>query len=83
MMFQEHYLRFSLEHYVHFILVSPVSTHSLWFHLVSVPLYVCRIQQLEGEVSTHQQRVAQLQVEKEKALADLIAIRKLNRSMEK
>ena len=42
-----------------------------------------RIQQLEGEMSIHQQRVAQLQVEKEKALTDLIAIRKINRSMEK
>ena len=38
---------------------------------------------LEGEVSGARERAAQLQVEKEKALADLKNIRKINRTMEK
>ncbi len=42
-----------------------------------------RISELEEEVSSEQERVGQLQVEKEKVLADLIAIRKINSSIEK
>ncbi len=42
-----------------------------------------RIVELEGEVSAASERVGQLLVEKEKALADLKTIRKTNRTMEK
>lgn len=44
---------------------------------------MCRISDLEETVSTLQDRMGQLQVEKDKALTDLIAIRKINSSMEK
>lgn len=42
-----------------------------------------RVEQLEGEVSALSERVTELLAEKEKALADLKNIRKVNRSMEK
>ncbi|CAI8038720.1 Pleckstrin homology domain-containing family A member 6 [Geodia barretti] len=42
-----------------------------------------RLVELEGEVGGARERAAQLQVEKEKALADLKNIRKINRTMEK
>ena len=44
---------------------------------------VFRVGELEGELSVARERVTQLQVEKEKALADLNNIRKINRTMEK
>ncbi len=47
----------------------------------SIPL--CRISELEELVSAQQEKMGQLQVEKEKVLTDLIAIRKINSSMEK
>ena len=46
-------------------------------------LFGCRAQQLESEVATQAEKISQLLVEKEKAVADLIAIRKLNRTIEK
>ena len=45
--------------------------------------HVNRISQLESDLSSQQERVGQLQAQKEKALSDLKAIRKLNRTMEK
>ena len=42
-----------------------------------------RLAELEGELSGAREKVAQLQVEKEKALADLNNIRKINRTIEK
>ena len=78
------YLRFSLHHYSRNCLLHGDNYAYLrWFRRVSVPMCVHRIQQLEGDISIHQQRVTQLQVEKEKALADLNAIRKINRNLEK
>ena len=46
-------------------------------------IHVCSTQHLQSEVESYQERVSQLLVEKEKALSDLIAIRKINRNMEK
>ena len=46
-------------------------------------VFPCRVEQLEGEVSAQSERVTELLAEKEKALADLKNIRKVNRSMEK
>lgn len=52
-------------------------------------LFVClysfflRVEQLSGESNAAMERVAQLLVEKEKALADLKTIRKTNKTMEK
>ena len=43
----------------------------------------CRVGKLEGEVSSLSERVNELLVEKEKALADLKTIRKANKHMEK
>lgn len=43
----------------------------------------CRVQQLQSEVDTQAEKISQLLVEKEKAVADLIAIRKINRTIEK
>ena len=42
-----------------------------------------RVQQLESEVESQAEKISQLLVEKEKAVADLIAIRKINRNIEK
>ena len=42
-----------------------------------------RVQELESEVESQAEKISQLQVEKEKAVADLIAIRKINRTIEK
>ena len=42
-----------------------------------------RLSVLENELSGARERVGQLQVEKEKALADLNNIRKINRTIEK
>ena len=51
--------------------------------LVCVCVSLYRLVELEGEVGGARERAAQLQVEKEKALADLKNIRKINRTMEK
>lgn len=47
------------------------------------PLPPRRVRALEEEVRGVQEKAAQLQVEKEKALSDLNNIRKINRNMEK
>lgn len=41
------------------------------------------MQQLQSEVESQAEKISQLLVEKEKAVADLIAIRKINRTIEK
>ena len=46
-------------------------------------MYVFRLGELESELSGTRERVIQLQGEKEKALADLNNIRKINRTIEK
>ena len=46
-------------------------------------MYVFRLGELESELSGARERVIQLQGEKEKALADLNNIRKINRTIEK
>lgn len=51
--------------------------------LFSNDFALCRVGQLEVEVSSLSERVTQLLAEKEKALADLKTIRKTNRNMEK
>lgn len=45
--------------------------------------FFLRVEQLSGESNAAMERVAQLLVEKEKALADLKTIRKTNKTMEK
>ena len=50
---------------------------------VDLIMYVFRLGELEGELSGARERVIQLQGEKEKALADLNNIRKINRTIEK
>ena len=42
-----------------------------------------RVQQLQLEVESQTEKISQLLVEKEKAVTDLIAIRKINRNIEK
>ena len=44
---------------------------------------IYRVTELESNMRVIQERVTQLQVEKEKALADLINIRKINRTIER
>ena len=52
-------------------------------YIVHIMMYVFRLGELESELSGARERVIQLQVEKEKALADLNNIRKINRTIEK
>ena len=46
-------------------------------------LYVCRVCELESAVESSREKLTQLQMQKDKAVADLIALRKTNKSIEK